>query len=65
MMILKCECHNTSEDLVCGPGLREHLRLNPRPSVPFDKKVWMCSCCYWVRSKQQGPRAGLKDPRDK
>jgi len=57
-MLLRCDCHNTSADALYGKGWREHAKLNPRR--PHDKEVWMCGCCYWVRTKEQGLTTGKK-----
>jgi len=59
-MLLKCECTNTTADATCGNGWRDHTRLNPRKGTQNDPVVWMCVCCGWVRSKNQGLKTGEK-----
>ena|GEM_PF-5883323 len=57
-MMLMCKCYNSSADALYGKGRRPHiplLRTDARPN-----QVYMCACCTWTRTKQQGLKSGDK-----
>jgi len=55
-MMLKCECFNTTADTQYGKGKRPHLKM-PQKEGPT---LWMCSLCYYMRTKSEGLRSGEK-----
>lgn len=55
-MMLKCRCENSWADSKFGKGKRPHHKM-----MQEDGSVlWMCSLCYWFRTKSEGMRDGEK-----
>ena len=67
MMILKCDCDNSTADALYGKGLRPHSALvrfcdrpTPKRGVKPDNEEYCCDCCYCVRTKARGLVTGAK-----
>jgi len=66
-MILKCECVNSSADMLYGKGYRPHSALmtfRDRPGRQVatpQQEEYCCDYCSYVRTKARGLRTGEKE----
>ncbi len=66
-MILKCDCDNSTADVLYGKGLRPHSALakfrdrpTPRLGVKPENEEYCCDYCLCVRTKERGLVTGAK-----
>ncbi len=65
-MILKCDCTNTTADMLHGNGFRSHsalVKAIDRPGPQCDKgqhDEYCCDYCSYTRTRAQGLVSGIK-----
>ena len=66
-MLLKCDCVNTSADVLHGQGYRPHSALvkfrdrpTPKRGVKSEHEEYCCDFCSYVRTRAKGLVTGAK-----
>lgn len=66
-MILKCNCDNSSADMIYGKGWRPHsalVKFRDRPKPEFGVKPnhekYCCDYCSYTRTRSKGLLTGAK-----
>ncbi len=66
-MVLKCDCDNSSADMLYGKGFRPHSALvkyrdrpGPKIIVQSAHEGYCCDYCSYTRTRAQGRVTGAK-----